>query len=96
MNEQQKTIFLAVIAYGIVFVATLLVAGVALGKPSVIGIAVLVAGGSYLTQAISGLSGELSGMDGYGRTALVLWCAALALWVATLALGLTGAIMVVL
>lgn len=80
---ERIAMFASVIAYGVLFVVALLVAGVALEKPHVIALAVLVAGGSYLTQALAAIERLPSAVI-------------LALWAATVALGLWAAVLVVL
>jgi hypothetical protein len=88
LMSEHVSMFCSVIAYGIAYIAALLVAGVALGDPLVIGVAVLTAGGSYLTQALGSLV--------LFYPLPLLRTISMVLWAATVALGLWGATLVVL
>lgn len=87
MTDQHKALFASTIAYGIVFLALLLAGGIAIDKPAVVKLAVLAAGGSYLTQAV-GATALASDSTALGRVAT-------ALWAATIVLGLWAAILLV-
>lgn len=85
-NDQLN--FAGVIAYGLAFIATLVAAGAILGRPELVLCAVLVAGGSYATQALTGLAASVGG-------AAIGW-ATFIIWVATILVGVVSAILVTL
>lgn len=68
LEDYQKLMFGSVIAYGIVFCALLFGAGVALGEPWAVQMAVVTAGAAYVTQISATL---------YQPAAYVGWAVAL-------------------